>query len=151
MSEKCQRRKSRWAYWATRPARSRCASMHFLMAYRKAAMYCGKPPRMQDRVSRSRQPSMLVYCLFPDDLTESSPYAESRPSLTLMKSNIGQEEIMAKRLSEQLADLSVQAKSTEDAVTAAEKEAHDKVLARKEQAPAAAPAGGRKGEQGLDE
>jgi hypothetical protein len=38
----------------TRPARSRCASIHFLMAYRKAAMDCGKPPRMQDRVSRSR-------------------------------------------------------------------------------------------------
>jgi hypothetical protein len=38
-------------------------------------MDCGKPPRMQDRVSRSRQQSMLVYCLFPDDLTESKhPY-----------------------------------------------------------------------------
>ncbi len=47
---------------------------------------------------------------------------------------------MAKRLSEQLADLSVQAKSTEDAVTAAEKEAHDKVIARKEQARVAASA-----------
>ena len=45
---------------------------------------------------------------------------------------------MVKRLSEQLADLSVQAKSTEDAVTSAEKEAHDKVVARKEQARVAA-------------
>ena len=32
------------------------------------------------------------------------------------------------KLSEQLADLSVQAKSAEDALTAAEKEAHDKSL-----------------------
>src|SRR3984893_7907053 len=44
------------------------------------------------------------------------------------------------KLSEQLADLSVQAKSAEDAVTAAEKEAHDKVVARKDQARAAASA-----------
>ena len=47
---------------------------------------------------------------------------------------------MAKRLSEQLVDLSVRAKSAEDAVTAAEKEAHDKVIARKEQARVAASA-----------
>ena len=45
---------------------------------------------------------------------------------------------MAKQLSEQLADLSVRAKNAEDAVAAAEKEAHDKVEARKEQARAAA-------------
>ena len=45
---------------------------------------------------------------------------------------------MAKRLSEQLADLSVRAKNAEDAVAAAQKEAHDKVEARKEQARAAA-------------
>jgi hypothetical protein len=45
---------------------------------------------------------------------------------------------MAKKLSEQLADLSVRAKSAEDAVTAAEKEAHAKVVARKEQARVAA-------------
>ena len=45
---------------------------------------------------------------------------------------------MAKRLSQQLADLSVRAKNAEDAVAAAEKEAHDKVEARKEQARAAA-------------
>ena len=47
---------------------------------------------------------------------------------------------MAKKLSEQLADLSVRAKNTEDAVAAAEKEAHEKVTARKEQAHAAATA-----------
>jgi predicted nucleic acid-binding Zn-ribbon protein len=45
---------------------------------------------------------------------------------------------MAKRLSEQLADLSVRAKSAEQALDAAEKEAHDKVVTRKEQAHAAA-------------
>src|SRR6516225_6591099 len=45
---------------------------------------------------------------------------------------------MAKRLSEQLADLSVRAKSTEEAVDAAAKEAHEKLMARKEQARAAA-------------
>ena len=38
------------------------------------------------------------------------------------------------KLSEQLADLSVRAKHAEDAVSAAQKEAHDKVLARREQA-----------------
>jgi hypothetical protein len=43
----------------------------------------------------------------------------------------------AKPLSEQLADLSVRAKNAEDAVAAAQKEAHDKVVARKEQARAA--------------
>lgn len=47
---------------------------------------------------------------------------------------------MVKRLSEQLADLSVRAKNTEDAVTAAEKEAHDKIEARKQQARTAAKA-----------
>jgi hypothetical protein len=45
---------------------------------------------------------------------------------------------MAKRLSEQLADLSVHAKNAEDAADAAQKEAHDKIVARKEQARAAA-------------
>src|SRR5262245_43196463 len=48
------------------------------------------------------------------------------------------EESMAKALSQQLADLSVRAKNTEDAVTAARKEAHDKSEARKVQARAAA-------------
>jgi hypothetical protein len=43
-----------------------------------------------------------------------------------------------KRISEQLADLSVRAKNTEDAVDAAQKEAHDKLVARKEQARTAA-------------
>jgi hypothetical protein len=42
------------------------------------------------------------------------------------------------RLSEQLADLSVRAKNAEDAAAAAQKEAHDKIVARKQQARAAA-------------
>jgi hypothetical protein len=45
---------------------------------------------------------------------------------------------MTKRLSEQLADLSVRAKGAEQALDSAEKEAHDKIVARKEQAHAAA-------------
>jgi hypothetical protein len=45
---------------------------------------------------------------------------------------------MAKRLSEQLADLSVRAKSVEDAFAAAQKEAHTKLEARRDQARAAA-------------
>jgi hypothetical protein len=45
---------------------------------------------------------------------------------------------MAKPLSQQLADLSVRAKNTEDAVAAAQKEEHNKIEARKEQARAAA-------------
>jgi hypothetical protein len=45
---------------------------------------------------------------------------------------------MSKRLSEQLADLSARAKSAENALDAAEKEAHDKILARKATAHAAA-------------
>jgi len=45
---------------------------------------------------------------------------------------------MAKRLSEQLADLSVRAKSVEDTFAAAQKEAHEKLQARKDQARAAA-------------
>jgi len=48
------------------------------------------------------------------------------------------------KLSEQLADLSVRAKHAEDAVAAAQKEAHDKVLARREQARAAATAAAEK-------
>jgi hypothetical protein len=44
---------------------------------------------------------------------------------------------MAKRLSDQLADLSVRAKNAEDAVAAAQREAHDKIVVRKEQARAA--------------
>ncbi|HEY2759064.1 MAG TPA: hypothetical protein VGJ01_25415 [Pseudolabrys sp.] len=42
------------------------------------------------------------------------------------------------KLSEQLADLSVRAKNAEDAVAAAQKEAHDKIVQRKEQARDAA-------------
>jgi hypothetical protein len=45
---------------------------------------------------------------------------------------------MAKPLSQQLADLSVRAKNAEDTVAAAEKEAHDKIEARTQQARAAA-------------
>jgi hypothetical protein len=45
---------------------------------------------------------------------------------------------MTKRLSDQLADLSVRAKGAEEALDAAEKEAHDKIVARKEKAHAAA-------------
>ena len=47
---------------------------------------------------------------------------------------------MAKPLSEHLADLSVRAKHAEDALAAAQREAHDKVVARKEHARAAATA-----------
>jgi hypothetical protein len=50
------------------------------------------------------------------------------------------EQTMAKPVSEQLADLSVRAKNTEDAWAAAQKEAHDKIAARKAQARAAATA-----------
>ena len=42
------------------------------------------------------------------------------------------------KLSEQLADLSARAKNTEDAMSAAQKEAHGKIVARKDQARAAA-------------
>jgi hypothetical protein len=47
---------------------------------------------------------------------------------------------MPKPLSEQLAELSVRAKHAEDALAAVKKEAHDKVVARKERARAAATA-----------
>src|SRR5260221_14282326 len=47
---------------------------------------------------------------------------------------------MAERLSEQLAELSVRAKNAEDAVAAAQKEAREKLEARREQAHAAATA-----------
>ena len=43
---------------------------------------------------------------------------------------------MAKQLSEQLADLSAHAKNTEDAVAAAKKETHEKIMSRWEQARA---------------
>jgi hypothetical protein len=45
---------------------------------------------------------------------------------------------MARRLSEQLADLSVRATHAEDAFSAAQKEAHDQIEVRKQQARAAA-------------
>jgi hypothetical protein len=47
---------------------------------------------------------------------------------------------MVQPLSEQLADLSIRAKNTEDAWAAARKEAHDKIAARKAQARVAATA-----------
>lgn len=47
---------------------------------------------------------------------------------------------MLKRLSDQLSDLSVRAKSVEDAVMAAQKEGHDKVVARTAEARASATA-----------
>jgi DNA polymerase II small subunit/DNA polymerase delta subunit B len=47
---------------------------------------------------------------------------------------------MVKPLSEQLSDLSVRAKNAEDAVAAAQKEAHEKVVARREQSRAAVSA-----------
>jgi hypothetical protein len=45
---------------------------------------------------------------------------------------------MIEPLSKQLSDLSVHAKNAEDAVASAQKEAHDKIIARREQARAAA-------------
>jgi hypothetical protein len=56
---------------------------------------------------------------------------------------------MAKPLSEQLADLSVHAKSAEDAVSSAQKEAHDKIAARRAQAHAAATTAVEKVNQGI--
>jgi len=53
------------------------------------------------------------------------------------------------KLSEQLADLSVRAKHAEDAVSAAQKEAHDKVMARREQARAAATTAAEKVERNI--
>jgi len=47
---------------------------------------------------------------------------------------------MIKRLSEQLSDLSVRAKNVEDAAMAAQKEGHDKVVARTAEARASATA-----------
>src|SRR5215831_11837184 len=47
---------------------------------------------------------------------------------------------MAKQLSEQLADLSVHAKRAEDTLAAAQKETHDKIMSRWEQARADATA-----------
>jgi phage host-nuclease inhibitor protein Gam len=47
---------------------------------------------------------------------------------------------MVRPLSEQLSDLSVRAKSAEDAVKAAKTEAHEKVVARREQSRAAVTA-----------
>jgi hypothetical protein len=54
-----------------------------------------------------------------------------------------------KKLSEQLADLSVRAKNAEDAVGAAQKEAHDKIAARREKAHLAATSAVEKVNQDL--
>jgi len=54
-----------------------------------------------------------------------------------------------KKLSEQLADLSVRAKNAEGAAAAAEKEARDKIAARREKARAAATAAVEKVSQDL--
>jgi len=47
---------------------------------------------------------------------------------------------MTKRLSEQLAELSVRAKNAEDSVAATQKETHDKIVLRRQQARTAATA-----------
>jgi hypothetical protein len=57
---------------------------------------------------------------------------------------------MVKPLSEQLADLSVRAKHAEDAFSAAQKEAHDKIEARKQKARAAATTAVEKVNQELE-
>ena len=54
-----------------------------------------------------------------------------------------------KPLSEQLANLSVRAKQAEDAATAAQKEAHDKVIARVAQAQASAEQAVQKVDQNI--
>jgi vacuolar-type H+-ATPase subunit I/STV1 len=61
-----------------------------------------------------------------------SPEPHAAPGKQMM------EKYMAKRLSQQLADLSVRAKNAEDAVAAAEKEARGKIETQKEQARTAA-------------
>lgn len=53
------------------------------------------------------------------------------------------------KLSEHLANLSVRTKKAEDAVATAQKEAHDKIVARKEQARAAATAATEKANQDI--
>jgi hypothetical protein len=60
-----------------------------------------------------------------------------------------EEDHMAKRLSEQLADLSVRAKKAEDTVDAAQKEAHDRIVARREEARAAATSATEKVKQDI--
>ena len=56
---------------------------------------------------------------------------------------------MAKRLSEQLSDLSARAKNIENAVMAAQKEGHDKVVARTAEARASATAAVEKVKQAV--
>jgi hypothetical protein len=67
------------------------------------------------------------------------PYRQrSKLSTVEVVAMITEENVMAKRLSEQLADLSVRAKSVEDAFAAAQKEAQAKLEVRKDQARTAA-------------
>ena len=56
---------------------------------------------------------------------------------------------MAKPISELLANMSIRARNTEDAVAAAQKETHDKVVARIAQAQAAAEAAVQKVDQNI--
>jgi len=56
---------------------------------------------------------------------------------------------MVEPLSKQLSDLSIRAKNAEDAAAAAEKEAHDKIVARVNQARAAATAATEKVDQAV--
>lgn len=56
---------------------------------------------------------------------------------------------MAMPLSEQLSDLSIRAKNAEDAVAAARNEAHEKVMARREQSRAAVTAAIQKVDQDI--
>jgi hypothetical protein len=56
---------------------------------------------------------------------------------------------MVELLSKQLSDLSIRAKNAEDAAAAAEKEAHDKIEARVNQARAAATAAAEKVDQAV--
>jgi len=56
---------------------------------------------------------------------------------------------MVKPISEQLSELSVCAKNAEDHVAAAQKEAHDKVMTRREESRAAAEAAIKKVDQGI--
>jgi len=63
----------------------------------------------------------------------ASAFLDFGATRLLASSSSSQEELM-KRLSEQLADISVRAKSAEEAVEAAQKEAHEKIVVRREQA-----------------
>jgi hypothetical protein len=74
-------------------------------------------------------------CAGPERLGKGQIHPKRRKNAQTL---LAKELVMAKSLSEQLADLSVRAKNAEDALAAAKKEGHDKIAARKEQARAAA-------------